>query len=546
MDIRIVIKNVLVYLTTLCIILGIGLLVFLFINIYFIEGTFDYSRVAIGFFLFAVCLPLFHFLITWIDKLFSTKIFKKFYTTQETIKHLSNETVKVIELNKLTDLIVDTVMKSMGLNRTGILLAEEMVDKENEDHHHHSFDIVERFKRKRERHVNFYRIAKTIGFNETNGISLVKDNFLTSYLQKTKSALVFEELELMIRDTNSEVEKRHLQTLRENMQKIEAGVCLPLFSNKELIGLIVLGNKISNEAYTKEDLQLLETLANQASVAISNARLYKEVDEAHKQAENFNVILQKKVDEATKELKEKNANLQELLHMKSEFLTVASHQLRTPTSIVRGMLSMLNEDGDNMEPAQKKQFIAQSYESITHLERIVHDLLSATELEGGKMLFMQEPIHLEESVENIIKERKQNADKKDLKVEIKIPKNLPLAMADHYKVEEIVGNLFDNAVNYTEKGGITISLGSDKKSVWMKVADTGFGITKEDKKHLFERFKRGKDIAQVHPNGSGLGLYIVKGIVEGFKGQIKVESAGRNKGTTFTVYFPKALSNNNK
>lgn len=534
MDIRIIIKRGVIHFFSIFSFLSLFLIVFIAINKYFFNESISIQRLILGSVIIVPALFLYRKFLSFFESFFNRYLFKTVYTAQQAIEELTKKTTTIIELSKLIDAIIDTIMKAMGLNRVGILLAEKVVEKINGDN--------KDGKRNKERHVNFYRIAKTIGFNETNGISLVKDNFLISYLQKIKKAVVCEELELMIRDADDETEQKHLSELKKNMLKIEAGVCLPLFVQKKLISIIVLGYKISNEAYTQEDLQLLETLANQASIALANAKLYKEVDEAHKQAENFNVILQKKVDEATKELQEKNANLKELLHMKSEFLTVASHQLRTPTSIVRGMLSMLAEEGDNMEPEQKKQFIEQSYQSINHLERIVHDLLSATELEGGKMQFTQEPVHLEEFVEKIIKERKPNADKKGLRLEFIKPEKVPLALVDRFKVEEIVANLLDNAINYTEKGGVTVSLGSDSKRVFFKVADTGIGITKEDRKHLFERLKRGKNVARIHPNGSGLGLYIVKGIVQGLKGEIKVESAGKNKGTAFTVYFPKAMS----
>lgn len=524
MDIRIVIRSTLIYLLSFAAVLVIGMISMSVINKNFADTL---NPAVAGPIILVACLILFEPLKYLFQKLIDRFLFHTVYTYQQALKKLSQDTTKEIDLDKLMDMIVDTVMKSMGLNRTGVLLAETVVEKSNGDKGNH-----------KDRHVNFYKIAKVIGFKETNGISLVKDNFLTSFLQKTKTAVVFEELELMIRDAHDESDKKHLKKLQDNMHKIEAGVCLPLFSQNELIGLIVLGNKISGEAYTKEDLHLLETLSNQASVAISNAQLYEEVTDAREQLEDFNKALQKKVVEATEELIEKNKNLKELLKMKSDFLAVASHQLRTPTSVVRGMLSMLQEEGDNLEPAQRKEFIAQSYASINHLERIVHDLLSATEIEGEKLKLMPEPIDLSVVIQKAIKERKKLAEDKKIKLVFKKHDDTPQALADKYKIEEVICNLVDNAIYYTKKGQVTVELGHNDKSVWLKVIDTGIGIDDKDKKILFKRFQRGEEVNKVHPNGSGLGLYIVKGVIDALSGKIKVESAGRNKGTTFTIYLP--------
>lgn len=528
MDIRLVIKRGFVYFVSIIIFLAVFLVVFISLSKYLFGITITWDRIILGSILFGLGLLFFNQILKFFEKLTNKYFFKTLYTSKQAVEKLTKTTTTIIELDKLVDMIVDTLMKSMGLNRAGVLLADKKIIRKAQ----------KKESKKAKKEIALYRITKTIGFNETNGISLVQDNFLTDYLQKIKQAIVYEEIELMIRDSDNKTEKKHLENLRDNMARIEAGVCLPLFSQRQLIGLIVLGNKISGEAYTEEDLQLLNTLANQASVAISNARLYKEVEAAHRQAENFNKILQKEVDLATVELIDKNKNLQELLKMKSEFLTIASHQLRTPTSIVRGILSMLREDSDKLEPEQRVDFLDQAFASINHLERIIRDLLSATELEGGKMKFVTEPINFVEAVEKVINERKPLAAQKKVELIHDLPKDFPKILADHYKLEEVIGNLIDNGIYYTPKGSVTIKLSHDNKYAKLSVIDTGIGIEKDDKKILFERFKRGKNIIQIHPNGSGLGLYIVKGVIEALSGKLKVESAGKDKGSTFSIFLP--------
>ncbi|MBU0671109.1 GAF domain-containing sensor histidine kinase, partial [Patescibacteria group bacterium] len=313
----------------------------------------------------------------------------------------------------------------------------------------------------------------------------------------------------------------------------QVAICLPLITKGEINGIVVLGNKVSKDAYTVEDLELLETMADQAAVALENARLYEEVQDLNKN-------LQKKVNEATKEITEKNENLEELLRMKSEFLTVASHQLRTPTSIVRGMLSMLNEpDANKMTKKEKEEFIAQAFAASNNLEHVVHDLLSATELEGGKMKFNIEPLDPTPIIEEVILERQFMADEKGIALKFKKPKKkIQPILVDKYKLHELIANLLDNAIKYTLNGVVEIGLNPTEGKLDIYVKDTGIGLTEDDKEIIFGRFDRGERVLKIQPNGTGLGLYIVKEVIEDMNGSVKAESEGENKGSTFTITLP--------
>ncbi|MBN1778848.1 MAG: GAF domain-containing protein, partial [Candidatus Buchananbacteria bacterium] len=181
--------------------------------------------------------------------------FVSLYSYQETINKLTRELNYLTDLNQIIDSIVNTIKQTMQLDRAGVLLV-------NQD--------------KKPVH---YEIAKVIGFNEKNGISLVEDNFLTRYLQKTQAPLVREELLLLGQNSNTKSDQANFNRLHGLMAHIEASLCLPLMSNNKLIGIIVLGSKISGDAYTKEDLELLGNFSFQAGIAIDNAKLYKEVDD---------------------------------------------------------------------------------------------------------------------------------------------------------------------------------------------------------------------------------------------------------------------------
>ncbi|MHA1228838.1 MAG: histidine kinase N-terminal 7TM domain-containing protein, partial [Candidatus Hodarchaeales archaeon] len=290
MDIRVAIGKTAVYIFSFATVVGFGLLLAFLNNL--LANPFPYYIVFpfVAFFGALIFKPF----LKLYEKLASRYFYYTFYSHQKVLGELGEELTSVLELGKLTSLITDTLIKTMKLDKTGVLL--------------------------REPKTGDYRIQKIIGFKEENGISLVRDNFLTAYLQRTRKPVVYEELGLAIRDIKSKAEKEKLEDLRANMKRIEAKLCLPLFRENEIMGMIVLGRKLSGEPYSKQDIQLLTALSNQASIALENANLYAQV-------QDLSQNLQKKVDEQTEEIRrayevEKKARkeLERLDKAKSQFM----------------------------------------------------------------------------------------------------------------------------------------------------------------------------------------------------------------------------------
>jgi signal transduction histidine kinase len=384
-----------------------------------------------------------------------------------------------------------------------------------------------------EKNSKRYLISKVIGFNEQNGISLVRDNFLVQWLQNNKKIVVREELNWLIEEAKDDAEKSKLMRLKANMAKIEASLCIPLFSKNTLISIIVLGSKVTHDAYTLEDLQLLQTIANQASIAIENARSYEQIQDLNKNLED-------KVDQQTKEIKDKNIHLQELLKMKSEFLQIASHQLRTPLSAIRGLLSMQADgDFDKMPKEEVKTQQQRMLESSNRLSNIVNDLLDAMELEGGYLNFEFAPTDLGEMITAIMQELQPNYDRKGLYIKLVQPKEpLSKVEAEPKYLREALENFIDNAEKYTNKGGTTVTLSRKNNHAIISITDTGIGIPKTDMPKLFQKFSRGEKSTYQHTDGSGLGLFIAKNIIDEHRGTINIDSPGEGKGTTITITLP--------
>jgi signal transduction histidine kinase len=460
--------------------------------------------------------PIFVFVFYRFDKFlnrFANKyLFASLYNTEKTIRELSQQLNTYNDLNKIVSVIINTIKKTMQLDRAGVLLVD--------------------FNTQPIR----YQIAKVIGFDRTNGISLVQDNFLTRYLEKTQKPLVRDELHLLSRDSVNKKDQESLIKLQEHMVKIEAFLCLPLTSNRKLIGIIVLGSKISGDAYTKEDLELLETLSNQASVAIENARLYKEVAD-------FNKTLREKVDEQTHSLQEKAEHLTKLLEMRSEFLDIASHQLKTPVSVILGTLSMFKEGSIQKLPkAQQDKFIDNIFNKAKKLGTIINDILRASEMDTDQFQLVQDNIKLvslADLAKVVCEDLKPEAMEKKINLNCSVEgKNNTQIMADADFLNHAISNLVDNAIKYTAKGGVEVKVFEENSRVFLSVKDSGIGIPKADAKKIFEKFNRATNAVDMYTDGSGLGLFIVKKIVEAHAGgQVGFESI-EGEGTTFTISFP--------
>jgi signal transduction histidine kinase len=249
----------------------------------------------------------------------------------------------------------------------------------------------------------------------------------------------------------------------------------------------------------------------------------------------------KDMERLTKKLKEASRNVEKLSEMKSEFLKVVNHQLRTPVSIIKGMTSML-ADG-SVKGKKKNDFIKKLYVSSERLTTILDDILVAQGLIGGGEFTNFSPCRIEEIVKDQINYSEPLAKNKKLKIIFKKSKKpLPVTLIDKAMMSRAIARLIDNAILYTEKGEIEISMAfkkiKTKKFIQISIKDSGIGLNQEDKKSLFKLFRRGKAAVSVHPNGSGLGLFIVANFVRIHKGVIRAESKGRNKGTTFIVTLP--------
>jgi len=313
-------------------------------------------------------------------------------------------------------------------------------------------------------------------------------------------------------------------------------VCLPLYqSSKSLIGMLVLGNKPFNDPYTEEEIKALEDIKLYLSLELTGIL--------------FNSELQKEVDQKTQELQIKNEALHEsykqlieLDHHKDHFLSIASHELRTPMTVMKGYADFLLTEKFGKLNEKQKKYLDKIYDNTSDLIELVNKMLNISRLESGRIEFKAENLNLAALIKDITNEFRLVCKEKKLKLTFRNPEKLkPIICSDEEKLKIIITNLLGNAYKFTPEGGsISVSLKNHEKKkgfYQISVKDTGIGIPKEKQYLLFQKFQQLENVMQKQYTGSGLGLSIVKGYIEKFGGKIWIESKA-GKGTEFIFIIP--------
>ena len=250
----------------------------------------------------------------------------------------------------------------------------------------------------------------------------------------------------------------------------------------------------------------------------------------------------------TTQLEQVNEQLKRLDETKSEFVSIASHQLRTPLTVIKGYISMILEGSFGSVPDKHRQPLEKVYESGERLISLVENLLSVSRIESGRMKYTMAFTQLADLAAKVVDELSTAAKKKQLALKFSMPQKLPpLINLDEEKIRQVMTNLVDNSIKYTKRGTVAVSVrhepnGVDghfqKPCVVFSVSDTGNGVRAEDKDRLFQKFIRGQGSALVHTEGTGLGLYVGRMMVEAHGGAIWVESKGEGLGSTFAFAIP--------
>lgn len=316
----------------------------------------------------------------------------------------------------------------------------------------------------------------------------------------------------------------------EAFHAIGAYVVLRLELQDELIGYLVLGSKQSGTIFTQQDVNLLEILSQELAVAIQNARQYEEIA-------NFGDIMQREVMDATAKLRETNQRLVQLDEAKDEFISMASHQLRTPLTTIKGYLSMLLEGDAGKLSKKQQEFIDMAYVSSQRMVHLISDMLNVSRISTGRLMIEPVEFDLIKTVKDEIGQLRRQAKARDVTLHLHKPKESHIRVnLDESKIRQVMMNFMDNAIYYTPEGKVDVYLETRDGYVEFRVEDNGIGVPKEDQKQLFTKFYRAENARHIRPDGTGLGLYMAKQVIEVQDGEI-IFNSEEGQGSTFGFRF---------
>lgn len=337
--------------------------------------------------------------------------------------------------------------------------------------------------------------------------------------------------------TTNVIDVDEVKSAGKNIVQNESGedmaLVVRLRTTEGSLGYLLLGHKQSGEMYASRDVKLLNIIADEIAISIQNALRFKEI-------QGFNVTLQDKIDDATHKLRDTNKRLKLLDETKDDFISMASHQLRTPLTSVKGYLSLvLDGDAGQISESQRK-LLTQAFFSSQRMVFLIADLLNVSRLKTGKFIIERTMVNLADIIEQELAQLVETAKSRGLTLEFHKPEHFPDLNIDETKTRQVIMNFCDNAIYYTPAGGhIQVVLQDLDKSIEWKVVDDGIGVPKEDQHHLFSKFYRAKNAQKARPDGTGLGLFMAKKIIVAQGGAI-IFNSQEGKGSTFGFTFPKA------
>ncbi|MBT4153659.1 MAG: hypothetical protein HOE53_03340 [Candidatus Magasanikbacteria bacterium] len=250
------------------------------------------------------------------------------------------------------------------------------------------------------------------------------------------------------------------------------------------------------------------------------------------------VTKREELDRLAKKLNRLNVKLKQLDRQKTEFLSIASHQLRTPLSIMKGYIELIEDGAYGKITRKTKHILDEMDESNERLVKLVDSFLNISRIEQGRTKYSFETLSMRDLISNVVHELHDRAEGKGLKLIWKMPKTKLMTYMDEEKVRHVIFNFIDNAIKYTPTGKVRVFVTQEHKGMKFSVKDSGIGFDPIDQPNFFHKFYRGKNVEGENVNGTGLGIYVCKQFAEAHGGKVWAKSAGKGKGSDFGFWIP--------
>jgi signal transduction histidine kinase len=321
----------------------------------------------------------------------------------------------------------------------------------------------------------------------------------------------------LVKDARQEGRVRYVDRLN-----IHSMIAVPIIVKGRILGVLATSIAHPGRQFTQVDLRLALALADRAALAIENSRLYAQERRLRQELEDLN----QKVQEANR--------------LKTEFVTVVTHELRSPLTSIAGYLDLLLEEEGRAGSGTREAYLQIVKRNADRLLELINDLLDIARLEAGKLELKRLPLDLEGLIQEVSGALRPQIEGKGQHLRLDLAASLPVVTGDPERLTQILLNLVSNAHKYTQQGGsITVATRAERAGVCIAVQDTGIGLSSEEQQQLFTKFFRAPHPLVREAGGSGLGLAIARALVELHGGTITVVSAP-GQGSTFNVTLPEA------
>lgn len=320
------------------------------------------------------------------------------------------------------------------------------------------------------------------------------------------------------------------RSLRRLMRSNKLAIIAPLVQYDVIVGYLCLGDHKSSH-YSERDIKAIDTVADSIVIAVQNALSIQQV-------KDLNANLQQRIDDATSELRKSNAQLQRLDEAKDEFISMASHQLRTPLTSVKGYIDMVLEGDAGEIDDMQRHLLSEAFSSSERMVHLINDFLNVSRLQTGKFIIEKVPTDMANLVRQEVDSLEVNAKQRQMTFDLKLGKSIPKIMVDESKIRQVIMNFLDNSLYYSHADtAIVVRLKAKGGQLELTVKDTGIGVPEKEQAQLFTKFYRASNARRQRPDGTGVGLFLAKKVITAHGGHMLFHSE-EGKGSTFGFVLP--------